>query len=83
MAIKVELNDDGSLHYISDGHVVLTGPISGAVTTADGTTYNVSPALIEVESPEHAAEVAHLVATRYANEGHPTDETFTYTPTEG
>ena len=56
---------------------VLTGPIQGSVTVADGTTYNVSNPLIEVQE-QHAEEVAHLIGQRYADEGHPTDENFTY-----
>lgn len=62
---------------VSDGHVVLTGPITGTVTTDDGTTYDVSAVAVEVPD-EHAAEVAHLIGQRYADEGHPTDPEFTY-----
>lgn len=51
-------------------HAVLTGPISGTVTCADGTTYDVTPQLVEV-ADHHAAEVAHLIGLRYATEGHP------------
>lgn len=67
-------------HFAYEGEcVVITGPITGAVTTADGTIYDVSDAVIEVD-PEHAAEVAHLIGTEYALNGHPTDDTFIYTP---
>ena len=51
-------------------HVVLTGPIQGQVTTSDGTTYDVSEHVIEVD-PAHAQEVADLIGDRYAAEGHP------------
>lgn len=60
-------------HIEADGHVVLTGPIQGTVTTADGETLDVSPVAVEVESPEKAAEVADLIGRRYATEGHPED----------
>lgn len=62
----------------SKGHVVMTGPISGAVTLEDGTTYDVSGLFVEVD-PDHAEEVAHLIGQRYADEGHPTDPNYTYT----
>jgi hypothetical protein len=59
--------------------VVLVGPITGTVTTADGTTYDVSgPAVAIPDGHDHVEEVAHLVAQRYADEGHPTDPNFTY-----
>lgn len=58
---------------VSDKHVVLTGPIQGTVTMADGTVVDVSPVAVELTSEEHAAEVAHLVGLRYAVEGHPDD----------
>lgn len=70
-------NDDGTphFHYESDGHVVVTGPIYGQVTTEDGTSYDVSDAVIEVASPEHATEVARLVGVRHAEIGHPKHDT--------
>lgn len=54
-------------------HVVLTGPITGAVTLEDGSTVDVSPAAISAGSPEQAAAIAHAVGLRYAEEGHPDD----------
>jgi hypothetical protein len=55
---------------MSDAHVVITGPITGTVTTADGTVYDVSADQIVVD-PEHRQEVADLIGDRYATEGHP------------
>jgi hypothetical protein len=60
-------------HIESDGHVVLIGPLTGDVTLADGTTIDVSPVAVEVATVEEADEVAHLVALRYVEEGHPDD----------
>lgn len=70
----VGLNSDGSPHYgyESDGHVVVTGPIYGTVTTGDGVSYDVSDSVIEVQTPAHAVEVARLVGERHAAQGHPT-----------
>lgn len=56
-------------HIESDGHVVLLPPgLTGAVTTEDGSEYDLGPAsqlAVEVASPEHAAEVA-LEASKLA-----------------
>jgi hypothetical protein len=84
MALTVEIGEDGSLAYKSDGHVVLTGPIQGHVTTEDGTRYHVGPDVIEVASQAHAVEVANLIGARHANEGHPSHDDavpFVHTPT--
>lgn len=63
-------------------HVVITGPIKGTVTTADGTVYDVSADNVEV-ADEHGLEVAELIGARYADEGHPshmyTDTPFKHT----
>ena len=66
-------NEDGTPHfrYESDGHVVVTGPAYGPVTTSDGTPYDVSEPVIEVASPEHAGEVAHLIGVKHEQDGHP------------
>lgn len=73
MALEVTYDPDtGTNHFKSDGHVVYVGPhITGHVTLADGTRVNVTPHVVEAESPEHAAEIAHEVAKRLQNEGHP------------
>jgi hypothetical protein len=55
-------------------HVLLTGPITGELTTTDGTTYDVSPMAVEVESQEHADELAHLIGLHYQANGHPNVE---------
>lgn len=52
-------------------HAVLTGPIRGTVTLADGTVVDVRELVVYVDTPEQAAEVAHLIGERYAAEGHP------------
>lgn len=57
---------------VSTGHVVLTGPITGAVTLEDGTVVDVTPGVIEVD-PDQAEEIAHRIGLRYAAEGHPDD----------
>lgn len=52
-------------------HAVITGPISGSVILADGTEVDVSPDVVMVDSPDRAAEIAHLIGRRHADEGHP------------
>ena len=85
MAIEVD-QETGKLHYnFPDAVVVYVGPdIKGHVTTADGEQVNVTPDVVVAKSPEHAAEIAHLVGLRFANEGHPLhkdeDTPFIYTP---
>lgn len=58
-------------------HAVMTGVITGSVTTQDGTTYDVNDGFIAVP-PEHAEEVAHLISARYEAEGHPSDPDYVY-----
>jgi hypothetical protein len=57
----------------SNPAVVLTGPISGILTLDDGTQYNVGPAVVEVDSEEHAAELADKIGRHWAENGHPDD----------
>lgn len=66
-------NEDGTphFHYESDGHVVITGPAYGPVTTSDGTVYDVSDQVIEVAGPVHAGEVVHLIGVMHEERGHP------------
>lgn len=54
-------------------HVLLTGPISGSVQTADGRTVDVGPAVIAVSSQEEADEISFLIGERHRVEGHPDD----------
>lgn len=87
MALEVTYDPaTGQNSFKSDGHLVYVGPhIDGHVTLEDGTRYNVSPVVIEAESPEHAAEIAHAIGMRFANEGHPAHDDgdpFVYTNTE-
>lgn len=83
MALTVTHDSDGRAHYQSDGTVVLTGPIKGAVTTSDGTEYDVSAFAVEV-ADGHGMEVAELIGQRYMLEGHPDhiygDQPFVHTP---
>ena len=55
----------------SDGHIVLTGPITGTITRPDGTVVDVTAEAVEVDTQEEADEIAQAVAERYAAEGHP------------
>ena len=57
---------------VTGTHVLLTGPITGSVELEDGTVVDVSAPFIEVDD-EQAAEIAHAIGKRYADEGHPDD----------
>lgn len=54
-------------------HLVLTGPVTGIATLADGTRINITPGAVEVSSKAEADELAHLIGLRYQAEGHPDD----------
>lgn len=66
-------NEDGTPHfaYVSDGPVLLTGPVFGVFKTADGTEYDVSENVIEVQSEQHAGELAHQIGIHHEQNGHP------------
>ena len=89
-SVRVEVLEDGTLHYISDGHVVVTGPVSGTVVV-DGETVNVTPAVIAVDSPETAIKVADAIGEKLQAEGHPAfladpnvpNDGFVHIPSEG
>lgn len=87
-------NEDGTPHYhyeSPDGHLVITGPAQGPITTADGTGYEVSPAVIEVKCDGHdedgnatgtchADEVSHHIGMLHNAHGHPKAPGFEYDP---
>lgn len=51
-------------------HLVFTGEHArGNVVLPDGTSYDVSPAWIEVQSPEHAGLVSHLIGEQHEAAG--------------
>lgn len=82
MALKKSWDaENDQIHYAGE-HVVITGIIQGTVTLPDGSVVDVTAPVVEASSPEHAAHIAHAVSQRYADEGHPTDATFTYTPSK-
>lgn len=54
-------------------HVLLTGPIKGPVQLEDGTQVDVTPAVLEFDTQEEAAEVAHAIGLAWAKTGHPDD----------
>lgn len=60
-------------HYIAEGDEIalMTGPIRGTVTRADGTVHDVRPKVIPVANHCELAEVMHLIGQRYEAEGHP------------
>lgn len=54
-------------------HVILTGPISGTVTKADGTVVDVSAPVIAVEDEAEAEEISFLIGEYFVANGHPDD----------
>lgn len=68
-------NEDGSPHYLYVSNdptkaAVITGPITGTVAVADGTVYDVTEAVVEVDLAHHG-EIAHAIGIRHEEEGHP------------
>lgn len=64
MTLRVEVLDDGTTHYISDGPVVMTGTVVGAVELPDGTVVDVTPAVVEVDDEEQAMLLAQAIAEK-------------------
>ena len=58
---------------VTGEHVMLTGPITGSVTTPDGQTFDVSPGVIAVDSPEQAELISALIGEHWVKNGHPDD----------
>ena len=55
---------------LENPHILLTGPEArGVVRTSDGTSYDVTAPALEVQSPEHAGEIAHLIAVQHEQAG--------------
>ena len=71
MALEVQVQEDGTLLYFSDGPVVVTGPIRGWVMLPNGKTVNVDSNVVEAEDEDEAAAIADEVSKRYRDEGHP------------
>lgn len=64
---------------MAERHVLLTGDtrrFGNRVILADGTRVDVTEDLIEVESPELAAEIAHAIGQAHVKHGHPADVDF-------
>lgn len=81
---KIGVAADGTpqYHYQSDGIVVVTGPVKGPVTLSDGTSYDVSPDVIEVASEDHKFEVMHQIGLKHNADGHPLRPGFEYAAPE-
>lgn len=58
---------------MAEKHALLTGPIKGPVRLPDGTEVDVTPAVLEFDSQDEAAEVAHAIGQHWAKHGHPDD----------
>lgn len=68
--IKTRLgtNEDGTpLFHYSGEHVVITGAATGSVELPDGSTVDVTDAVIEADSPEHAQEIADAIAATFGS----------------
>jgi hypothetical protein len=57
----------GSIVADEGEHVVLTGPITGAVTLEDGTVVDVSAPAVVAADEVQAAEIAHAIGQYWAD----------------
>lgn len=67
-----------------DKHAVIVGPIRKEFTLSDGTVVDTRPDVVMLDSPEQAAELAHLIGQHFETYGHPHhdyDEPFKYVQT--
>lgn len=64
-------------------HALFVGPsITGTVTLPDGTEVDVSPDVLYLPTLADVEVVADAIGRHLAEHGHPTDPTFTYTPSQ-
>lgn len=68
--------DDGTLttRVWSDdptAHIVLTGPIQGTVTTADGSVVDVTADFVEASSQAEALAISDAIGAKHEKQGHP------------
>lgn len=56
---------------MAETFALLTGPVVGEYTLADGTVYDVSQHDIQVDSLEHAQELSYLIGLHHEKHGHP------------
>lgn len=49
-------------------HVVLTGPITGAVTLEDGSVVDVTQPVVEASDEWHAAQIAHAIGEHWSKD---------------
>lgn len=71
--IRLGTNEDGTplYHYIADGPVVFTGPITGEVTLPDGRVVDVTEPFVEVADADDALALSDAIGARHVEEGHP------------
>lgn len=84
---KIVSPDTGQLvdHYIQEGdeEIVMTGPIQGVITLADGTAVNVSHPYVAVPTPEHKDELTDRIGLHWVENGHPEDVDILTDPESG
>lgn len=62
---------------------VMTGPVTGIKTLADGTAVDVGAPYVLVENQEQADELAHLIALEHVEKGNPNDVDHLVDPETG
>lgn len=54
-----------------DAHIIMTGPIQGPVTLADGSVVDVTDDFVEATSQEQALAISDAIGTKHVEQGHP------------
>lgn len=77
MEVRTITNPDGTTtkHFVAEPgeHVLMTGPISGIKTLADGSSIDVTPEYIVVRDQAHADAVNKAIGMHHVENGHPHD----------
>lgn len=58
-------------HVSSTDFAVITGPIVGTFTLADGTVYDATPKAVDVRNQDEADELSYLIGMHHERHGHP------------
>lgn len=54
-----------------DAHIILTGPVQGPVTLADGSVVDVSEDFVEASSQAEALAISDAIGLKHVEQGHP------------
>lgn len=88
MEVQTIVDPDTGLpkqHYIFEPHeqAVMTGPVTGLKTLADGTVIDVTPPFVALETVEQVALLNDVIGLHHVENGHPDDVDHLLDPETG